>query len=181
MTPVHKVLQYARDDHYRRNMFTFDNMCLRLMSIWKARDVETDESIGQRIEQIRRRANVSQSDFADALGISRTTLHNYVRGERALTEPVLAKLLEVYNADPLWVLDGDAGLQSRQQSTLAALGDILERVEQRLVERGERLGTRKRWMIVCRLYADLIAAERRDGSKPTLDELGLDNLLEVAQ
>lgn len=141
----------------------------------------SEPSIGERLEQVRRTANASQTDFATSLGISRTTLHNYVRGERDLTVPVLAKLLEIYQADPLWILKGDAGIQNREGTTLQALGDILERVEQRLNERNERLGTRKRWMIVCRLYTERVAAEHRTGEKPSFETLGLDNLLDVAQ
>lgn len=143
--------------------------------------MQTDPDIGDRLEQIRRRADVSQAVFAASLGISRTTLHNYARGERVLTEPVLAKLLEVYNADPLWILAGDQGIQNRQKTTLEALGEILERVEERLAERNERLGTRKRWMIVCRLYAHQVSEEYRTGTKPSLESLGLDSLLEMAQ
>lgn len=143
--------------------------------------MNSESSIGERLEQVRRTAKASQADFAASLGISRSTLHNYARGERDLTAPVLAKLLEIYQADPLWILDGDAGIQNRQENTLQALGDILERVEQRLNERQQRLGTRKRWMIVCRLYTERIAAERRSGEKPSVEALGLDNLLDVAQ
>lgn len=143
--------------------------------------MSSEPSIGARLEQVRRNANASQSDFAESLGISRTTLHNYARGERDLTAPVLAKLLELYRADPLWILDGDEGIQNREDSTLQALGDILERVEQRLSERNERLGTKKRWMIVCRLYSERVTAERRTGEPPSLDTLGLDSLLDVAQ
>ena len=143
--------------------------------------MQTDPEIGDRLEQIRKRADMSQADFAASLGISRTTLHNYARGERVLTEPVLAKLLEIYNADPLWILAGDQGIQNRQNTTLDALGEILERVEERLAERNQRLGTRKRWMIVCRLYAHQISEEHRSGTRPTLETLGLDNLLDMAQ
>lgn len=138
-------------------------------------------SIGDRLEQVRRTANASQATFAASLGISRTTLHNYARGERDLTAPVLAKLLELYNADPLWILGGDKGIQNRQDDTLQALGSILERVEQRLIERQERLSTRKRWMIVCRLYTECLASELSSGEKPSFEALGLDNLLDVAQ
>ncbi|MCF6430431.1 helix-turn-helix transcriptional regulator [Leisingera sp. MMG026] len=180
VTPVHNLIFVSRIDFIRGHMFTTDNTCSALRSTGRFA-LSTESPIGERLEQVRRTANASQTDFAASLGISRTTLHNYARGERDLTVPVLAKLLEVYQADPLWILDGDTGVQNREEGALQALGDILERVEERLTERGERLGTRKRWMIVCRLYTERLSAERRTGELPNLSALGLDNLLDMAQ
>lgn len=140
----------------------------------------SDSSIGVRIEQVRRTAGASQSDFAASLGISRTTLHNYTRDERDLPTSVLAKLLEVYRVDPLWILDGDAGVQNRLTEVMDDLGDILTQVERRAEARQMRIGTKKRWMIVCRLYAERLAAHRLTGTKPNLEALGLDSLLDMA-
>lgn len=140
----------------------------------------TGTSIGDRIEQVRRSSGASQGDFAASLGISRTTLHNYTRDERDLPTSVLAKLLEVYRADPLWILDGDAGVQNRLAEVMEELGDILGQVEARAEARKMRIGTRKRWMIVCRLYTERLAAHRQTGTKPDLEALGLDALLDMA-
>lgn len=137
-------------------------------------------SIGDRIEQVRRSSGKSQGDFAASLGISRTTLHNYTRDERDLPTSVLARLLEVYRIDPLWILDGDAGVQNRLAEVMDDLGDILTQVERRIDERQIRIGTSKRWMIVCRLYTERVAASRQTGTKPPLEALGLDNLLDMA-
>ncbi len=137
-------------------------------------------SIGERIEQIRRSSGASQGSFAASLGISRTTLHNYTRDERDLPTSVLAKLLEVYRVDPLWVLDGDTGVQTRLAEVMDGLGDILAQVERRIDERGMHIGTNKRWMIVCRLYTERVAAFRQTGIQPSLEALGLDSLLDMA-
>lgn len=161
-------------------MFSYVNNRSRKLSTQGFVALPVASSIGERLDQVRRTANASQADFAAELGISRTTLHNYTRGERDLPVPVLAKLLEVYRADPLWILDGDAGIQSRESDILRELGDILEQVEERLEGRGMRLGTKKRWMVVCRLYTERLATLRQTGEKPSLAALGLDDLLDVA-
>jgi transcriptional regulator with XRE-family HTH domain len=142
--------------------------------------LSTEASIGDRLDQLRRANELSQAGFASALGVSRTTLHNYARGEREMPAAVLAKLLELYRADPLWVLDGEEGIQSRETQIMDELGSILMQVEERLEERSMRLGIKKRWMIVCRLYTERIAEFRKTGDKPELQTLGLDELLDVA-
>lgn len=139
-----------------------------------------ESGIGARLEQIRQSSGTSQADFAASLGISRTTLHNYAREERDLPAAVLAKLLELYRADPLWVLDGEAGIQNREGEIMQELGLIFEAVERRVVERDLRLSAKKRWMIVCRLYSERIAALRQTGEKPSLEALRLDSLLDMA-
>jgi hypothetical protein len=93
---------------------------------------------------------------------------------------VLAKLLELYRADPLWVLDGEEGIQNRESQIMDELGSILMQVEERLEERSMRLGIKKRWMIVSRLYTERVAEFRKTGNKSELHELGLDELLDVA-
>ncbi|MGD9918452.1 MAG: helix-turn-helix domain-containing protein [Paenirhodobacter sp.] len=160
---------FTNDDNLSQNLSTQGFFALPLAS-----------SIGERLDQVRRTANASQADFAAKLGISRTTLHNYTKGERDIPVPVLAKLLEVYRADPLWILDGETGIQSRESDILRELGDILEQVEERLEKRRMRLGTKKRWMIVCRLYTERLTTLRQTGEKPSLEALGLDDLLDVA-
>lgn len=93
---------------------------------------------------------------------------------------VLSKLLELYRADPLWVLDGEEGIQNRETQIMDELGSILMQVEERLEQRSMRLGIKKRWMIVCRLYTERITEFRKTGTNPELQALGLDELLGVA-
>lgn len=142
--------------------------------------MSSTSGIGARLEQIRLASGVLQTEFAASLGISRTALHNYSREERDLPAAVLAKLLELYRADPLWVLDGEAGIQNRESEIMYELGLIFEAVENRVADRKLRLTAKKRWMIVCRLYSERIAAMRQTGEKPSFEALGLDNLLDMA-
>lgn len=140
----------------------------------------TQSGIGERLEQVRRTEGSSQADFAASIGVSRTTLHNYVKNESEVPAPVLAKLFEKYRADPLWLLDGDEGMRSRETSILEEVGEILSDVDARIKERKLHVGGKKRWMIVCRLYVERIAAFRKTGIKPDMQALGLDELLDVA-
>lgn len=120
--------------------------------------MSSTSGIGARLEQIRLASGMLQAEFAASLGISRTTLHNYAREERDLPAAVLAKLLELYRADPLWVLDGETGIQNRETEIMDELGLIFEAVEGRIADRKLRLTAKKRWMVICRLYSERITA-----------------------
>lgn len=132
------------------------------------------------MEQVRRTSGLSQMDFAASVGISRTTLHKYVRNESDVSAPVLAKLLELYHVDPLWLLEGEDAVSNRQVEIMEELGAILADVEERIEERKMRISVKKRWLIVCRLYAERLAAFRKTGTRPDLRDLDLDQLLHVA-
>jgi transcriptional regulator with XRE-family HTH domain len=161
-------------------MFSIRNMCSELWSIVELATVAVSSGIGERLEQVRRTDGASQADFAASIGVSRTTLHNYVKNESEVPAPVLAKLLELYRVDPLWLLDGDEGMKNRETTILDEVGVILADVEARIEERRLHVGRSKRWMIVCRLYAERVAAFRKTGIRPDLQTLGLDTLLDVA-
>jgi transcriptional regulator with XRE-family HTH domain len=64
-------------------------------------------SAGERIRAVRRRAGLSLDRFAAALGFSRRALINW---EQNVGEPpiaVLAKLRQLYDVDPEWVVLGE--------------------------------------------------------------------------
>ena len=60
--------------------------------------------IGARIKQIR--GSQTQQEFADLLGIGRTTLINYEGNSRVPDAELLIKLHILYKIQPLWLLTG---------------------------------------------------------------------------
>lgn len=60
--------------------------------------------IGDRIKQIR--GTQTQQEFADLIGVGRTTLIRYESGERTPDAEFLIKLNVIYSIQPLWLLTG---------------------------------------------------------------------------
>lgn len=60
--------------------------------------------IGERIKTIR--GSQTQQEFADLIGVGRTTLIRYEAGERMPDAEFLIKLNVLYSIQPLWLLTG---------------------------------------------------------------------------
>ncbi len=67
---------------------------------------QIDTAIGKRIQNIRVQKGLSQSNFADTLGISLRAYRNYERGERPISKKTLCELADKYGADLNWLLIG---------------------------------------------------------------------------
>jgi phage repressor protein C with HTH and peptisase S24 domain len=70
----------------------------------KSDSIEFCAGIGDRLFQIRGR--LSQQEFADSVGISKTTYHRYEREERIIDVEVIARICEKYDYDYTWVITG---------------------------------------------------------------------------
>lgn len=119
------------------------------------------EHIGDRLEMVRKREGLSQSAFCEALGISRSSLLNYVRGDRDIPTSILAKLLELYSVDPSWMVRGsNSEAALRQKSNiLSEIKKISLAVERRATERGITLSPEERWQLTSQLYTLAIVQE----------------------
>lgn len=125
------------------------------------RSVIMNEAIGERLERVRKRQGLSQHDFSSALGISRSSLLNYVRGDRDIPTSILAKLLELYSVDPSWMVQGDASDATFRQKSdiLAQIRQISMAVERRAAERAIPLTPEERWQLTSQLYTLAIVQE----------------------
>jgi len=65
---------------------------------------ELSAGIGDRLLQIR--GKLTQQEFADSIGISKTTYHRYEREERIIDVEVIARICELYEFDYTWVITG---------------------------------------------------------------------------
>lgn len=70
--------------------------------IFMIEPINTD--IGSRVKQLR--GDQTQQQFADLLGIGRTTLIRYENNERVPDAEILIKLYVLYKTQPLWLLTG---------------------------------------------------------------------------
>ena len=78
----------------------------------------------ERLTQLRRRYSISQTELANAVGVSRKSIQYYESGERYPRSGVLVKLAEYFNVtvDHL-TADGDAVTRSGY-STDALIGEV---------------------------------------------------------
>lgn len=66
----------------------------------------TPSGIGARLREVRGQA--SQADFAQRLGVARSSLVRYEAGERVPDAELLVTLWRMAGVDPLWLLTGAA-------------------------------------------------------------------------
>lgn len=81
------------------------------------------ENIGNRIKEIR--GPMSQSEFAEAIGVDRKTVSNYESGKRIPDPEVIVTLYDKWGVQPLWLLSGK-GPESRGKILSAAEIDLVE-------------------------------------------------------
>lgn len=69
--------------------------------------VTTTSTIGERIKAVRVRAGLGQDAFATALGYSKRALVSWELGGAEPPVALMAKLRQLYDVDPEWVIMGD--------------------------------------------------------------------------
>jgi len=121
-------------------------------------------AIGLRLAAIRIASKLSQSDFADSLGVSPRAYQNYERGELEIQVIVVRALYETYGADPVWLLVGPGHEPRRYGADLQVnlLERLIDEVETRLIRSRRKLPTANKARLVALLYTQF-----RD--KPQLD------------
>ncbi|NWO05356.1 MAG: helix-turn-helix transcriptional regulator [Alteromonadaceae bacterium] len=64
----------------------------------------SSNNVGARLREVR--GDMRQAEFAQLLGIGRTTLIRYESGERQLDADLILKLNVLFGVQPLWLLTG---------------------------------------------------------------------------
>jgi transcriptional regulator with XRE-family HTH domain len=80
-------------------------------------------NIGERITQLRKQNNLSQSDLADRIEVSRTIIGNYERNTNSPGIEVLIKMAKAFNVS-LDYLIGDGEFSSYDKDLLKRIEDI---------------------------------------------------------
>lgn len=62
--------------------------------------------MGRRLEAVRQLSELTQTAFAERLGVTQRAYANYERGERELPSFLLRTISETFQIDPLWLLVG---------------------------------------------------------------------------
>ena len=142
---------------------------------------EEYESPGQRLEQIRTNQGLSQGKFCEILGISRTSLQNYVRGDRDLPLSVISKSFELFSVNPIWLIFGDDS-----ETIIRMKTDILDEIQQigialekRAAERAMNLSIDDRWRLISQVYTASLLQNSSAATKRASGAFFLDRMLEA--
>jgi transcriptional regulator with XRE-family HTH domain len=71
--------------------------------------MKTSEPIGSRIRQVRRHHGLTQEEFGEQLGISKSSVINYESGKRTPDADLLIDLLRRFHVDAEWLMLGTTG------------------------------------------------------------------------
>ena len=94
---------------------------------------------GQRLELIRRQLNLTQSQFAQILGIKQSVYGRYRDGVGNITADMLLSLLKRLNINPTWLISGEGSMflppgESRRDAYEAVKNATLEAVLQKAAD-----------------------------------------------
>lgn len=82
-------------------------------------------NIGSKIIQLRKKHNLSQSQLAQKIGISRTIVGNYERNSNSPSIEILLKMAKVFNVSVDFII-GESQLSSYDKEILKRIEDIEE-------------------------------------------------------
>ena len=81
--------------------------------------------IGTKIMQLRKKKNLSQTDFAKAIGVSRTMVGNYERSVHAPSIEMMANIAKVLNVSIDYLI-GEGKLAQYDKEVIKRIEDIQE-------------------------------------------------------
>lgn len=64
-----------------------------------------DKKLGNILETIRNKNNLSQQEVADRLNVSDVTISRYEKGQRDISMPMFFKMCDIYQTDAYQLLD----------------------------------------------------------------------------
>ena len=145
----------------------------------KSRLRMAEHGMGQRLSAVRRQKKLSQEEMAERLQVSRSAYQYYERGERDLPASLLLKVFQEFEADPLWVLEGDfePGLTRRERELADAYRKVGMAVEHRIKERGLSVPDEKKWDAIDFLFAEFLNQDPLSTTEISPDTHRVDRVL----
>lgn len=97
--------------------------------------------MNERIKQVRKQKNLSQSAFGEPFGASRDMINNVENGRAAVSDMMIAAICRTYNVDEVWLRTGVGDpfpVKSRKDVLDEYIGQLSEGkrsdIEQMLIE-----------------------------------------------
>lgn len=115
-----------------------------------------DIDLGLRMNKVRKLFKMSQEEFSSKLAISRSAYQNYERGEREVPSSVVAKLVDQFDLDPLWLMfdDGDRRVILRNNLIGTRYDFLFAFIDERVVSLGRSITRKNRLALAHQLDAE---------------------------
>lgn len=124
----------------------------------------------ERIKAIRKALGLTQQEFADRLGIQRSTIAQYETGRNNPSDAVISLICREYNVDEVWLRTGEGEMfrpRTREDDIAAFFGQVLggrcTDFQRRLVSVLSRL-TVAEWELLERKIKELAEDEKGAGN-----------------
>jgi len=91
--------------------------------------VNEENKIGERIRQVRKYYQLTQLEFGERLGCSKSSIINYEKGERSPDTVFLVRLLKEFNVDSNWLLLGTGKMPKYSKDREVLGDDVLQMIE----------------------------------------------------
>ncbi len=79
-----------------------------------------EETIGERIRQLRKELHLTQAEFAEKIGLKPTAVLMYEKGSRKVTEQSLSLIVQNFGVNESWLRYGTGEIMQRTDETLLA-------------------------------------------------------------
>lgn len=86
------------------------------------------QNMGNRMVEIRKIKGLTQNQFAEAIGCSRSAISTYEAGRNEPIGPVIQAIVREFNVDEIWLRTGEGSpfrATSRNEQIAAFAGDIM--------------------------------------------------------
>lgn len=101
-------------------------------------------AFNERLRDLRTRRNLSQPELAEAIGVSKSAISMYERGERNPDFETLERIADFFNVDMNYLLGKDSGSLYYLEPEAAELAQVLfERPEMRVLFDASRKATKE--------------------------------------
>ena len=84
--------------------------------------------IKDRLKALRKAKGLTQIEFADALGVSRSNIASYETGKNELSRAVISLICKTFSVSEVWLRTGEGNMFSenaREEEIAAFMGDTL--------------------------------------------------------
>ncbi len=110
--------------------------------------------IGRRLAAVRAKVDLSQEEFAEALGLSKRAYIHYERGEREPPAGLFKAVYDLYGIDYLWLLSGTdpEPQQAGAEVDFKLIVRIVEELERQLAALGRALKPEHKARVIRALY-----------------------------
>ena len=124
--------------------------------------------MNERIKRLRDSLGLTQEEFGTPLNIVRSTIANYERGVRSLSDRTIADICRVYGVSETWLRTGEGPMlapKDREDEITDFLADVLrdqpESLRKRLVLSLSRL-TPEQWDLLDQLLDQIMEDIKKD-------------------